>query len=73
MCSNAKITFMFCDLALNEIKLCIFAHRFWCRISQLSSRYTVKRESGENPEQTRCCKLCVNPLAITHYPLFRFL
>jgi len=31
----------------------------------------VKRESGESPEQTRCCKLNQNPCANTQYPLSR--
>jgi hypothetical protein len=26
----------------------------------------MKRESGENPEQTRCCKLNQNPCAKSH-------
>jgi len=26
----------------------------------------MKRESGANPEQTRCCKLCIKPLRNTH-------
>jgi len=29
---------------------------FWCHFSDATER-VVKRESGENPEQTRCCKL----------------
>jgi hypothetical protein len=31
---------------------------------------TLKRESGANPEQTRCCKLHKNVFKHTAYPLF---
>ncbi len=36
---------------------------FWCCVS-ISSENTMKRESGANPGQTRCCKLNQNPCAI---------
>jgi len=31
------------------------------RIPNLASERVMKRESGENPEQTRCCKASLNP------------
>ncbi|MPM43064.1 hypothetical protein SDC9_89737 [bioreactor metagenome] len=31
------------------------------RIPNLASEFVMKRESGENPEQTRCCKASLNP------------
>jgi hypothetical protein len=44
-------------------KLLPLSPKFWWRFSH--SRTTLKRESGANPEQTRCCKLQQKPLRNT--------
>lgn len=36
---------------------------FGVTLLNIASRCVVKRESGENPEQTRCCMLNQNPCA----------
>jgi len=37
----------------------------------MASKQGVKRESGANPEQTRCCKLRLRAEQIPQMPLFR--
>ena len=48
-------------------KNCIFNYSsYLCRalVRDLYSKESIKRESGENPEQSRCCKFHTNVVSM---------